>query len=57
MVQPMLLEQFVLLNQKKNIKDIFTRVLKGHIAVASTNLKKDNIGKKLIKELESFLTK
>ena len=27
-------------NQKKNIKDIFTKVLKGHIAVALTNLKK-----------------
>ena len=32
------------------IKDIFTKVLKGHIAVANTNLKKDNCGKKLILE-------
>ena len=33
--------------KKKNIKDIFTKVLKGHIAVAKTNLKKDNIGSKI----------
>ena len=26
-------------NQKENIKNIFTRVLKGHIAVTNTNLK------------------
>ena len=32
-------------NQNKNIKNIFTKVLKGHIAVATTNLNKDNIGK------------
>ena len=30
-----------------HIRDIFTKVLKGHIAVANTNLKKDNIGKKI----------
>ena len=31
----------------QNIKNIFTYVLKGHISVATTNLKKDNIGKKI----------
>ena len=30
-----------------HIKDFFTKVLKGHIAVAITNLSKDNIGKKI----------
>ena len=30
-----------------NIRNIFTYVLKGHIAVATTNLKKDDIGKKI----------
>ena len=41
-------------NQNKNIKNIYTKVLKGHIAVATSNLNKDNIGKKLIKEPENF---
>jgi Xaa-Pro aminopeptidase len=40
---------------KKNIKDIFTKVLKGHIAVACTNLKKDNIGKKIDIRARKFL--
>ncbi len=31
----------------QNIKNICTYVLKGHIAVATTNLKRDNIGKKI----------
>ncbi len=42
-------------NQKKNIKNIFTKVLKGHIAVATTNLNKDNIGKKIDKRARKFL--
>ena len=41
--------------QKKNIKDIYTKVLKGHIAVAQTNLKKDNTGKKIDKRARKFL--
>ena len=41
--------------QNENIKNIFTRVLKGHIAVATTNLKKDNIGKKIDKRARKFL--
>ena len=41
--------------QNKNIKNIFTRVLKGHIAVATTNLKKNNIGKKIDKRARKFL--
>ena len=41
----------------KDIKDIFTKVLKGHIAVATTNLKKDNIGKKIDKRARKFLRK
>ncbi len=32
---------------KQRIKNIFTYVLKGHIAVATTDLKKDNTGKKI----------
>ena len=39
----------------QNIKDIFTKVLKGHIAVATTNLYKDNIGKKIDKRARKFL--
>ena len=42
-------------NQKKNIKNIFTKVLKGHIAVATTNINKDNIGKKIDKRARKFL--
>ena len=44
-------------NQSKNIKDIFTKVLKGHIAVATTDLNKDNIGKKIDKRARKFLKK
>ncbi len=39
----------------QNIKNIFTQVLKGHIAVATTNLNKDNIGKKIDKRARKFL--
>ena len=53
----MSLEQFVFLNQKKSIKDIFTKVLKGHIAVAKTNLKKDNTGNKIDIRARKFLKK
>ncbi len=42
---------------KSSIKDIFTKVLKGHIAVANTNLKKDNIGSKIDKRARKFLKK
>ena len=42
---------------KKNIKDIYTKVLKGHIAVAQTNLKKDSIGKKIDIRARKFLKK
>ena len=42
---------------KKYISDIFTKVLKGHIAVANTNLKKDNIGSKIDKRARKFLKK
>ncbi len=38
-----------------NIKNIFTYVLKGHIAVATTNIKKDNIGKKIDLRARKFL--
>ena len=37
------------------IKNIFTKVLKGHIAVATTNINKDNIGKKIDKRARKFL--
>ena len=39
----------------KKIKDIFTKVLKGHIAVATTNLNKDSIGKKIDIRARKFL--
>jgi Xaa-Pro aminopeptidase len=40
---------------KKHIKNIFTRVLKGHIAVALTNLNKINTGKKIDLRARKFL--
>ena len=42
---------------KLHIKDIFTKVLKGHIAVANTNLRKDNTGKKIDVRARKFLKK
>ena len=42
---------------KSTVKDIFTKVLKGHIAVANTNLKKDNTGSKIDKRARKFLKK
>jgi len=42
-------------NQKQSIKNIYTKVLKGHIAVATTNINKDNIGKKIDKRARKFL--
>jgi len=43
--------------QSQNIKNIFTKVLKGHIAVATSNLNKDNIGKKIDIRARKFLKK
>ncbi|WP_440652882.1 M24 family metallopeptidase [Candidatus Pelagibacter sp. HIMB1542] len=43
--------------QKQNIKNIFTKVLKGHIAVATTNINKDDTGKKIDKRARKFLNK
>ena len=43
--------------QKQNIKNIFTKVLKGHIAVAMTNINKDDTGKKIDKRARKFLNK
>ncbi len=40
---------------KKDIKNIFTRVLKGHIAVARTNLNKDRTGKSIDTKARKFL--
>ena len=42
-------------NQNKKIKNIFTKVLKGHIAVAMTNINKDNNGKKIDIRARKFL--
>ena len=42
---------------KQSIKNVFTKVLKGHIAVISTNLKKDNTGKKIDISARKFLKK
>ncbi|WP_428080818.1 M24 family metallopeptidase [Candidatus Pelagibacter sp.] len=43
--------------QKQNIKDIFTKVLKGHIAVATSDINKDDTGKKIDKRARKFLNK
>ena len=43
--------------QSNNIKNIFTKVLKGHIAVATSNLNKDNIGSKIDIRARKFLKK
>ena len=39
------------------IQNIFTKVLKGHIAVVNANLKKDNTGSKIDKKAREFLKK
>ena len=44
-------------NQNQNIKNIFTKVLKGHIAVAITDINKDNTGKKIDKKARKYLNK
>ena len=44
-------------NQKQLIKNAYTNVLKGHIAVALTNLTKDNTGKKIDIRARKFLKK
>ena len=44
-------------DQKKSIKNAYTNVLKGHIAVALTNLSKDNTGKKIDIRARKFLKK
>ena len=43
--------------QKQYIKNAFTNVLKGHIAVALTDLNKDNTGKKIDIRARKFLKK
>ena len=40
---------------KQKIKNIFTKVLKGHIAVATTDISKDDTGKKIDKRARKFL--
>jgi Xaa-Pro aminopeptidase len=42
---------------KQSIKNVFTKVLKGHIAVISTNIKKNNTGKKIDIIARKFLKK
>ena len=42
-------------NQKQSIKNAYTNVLKGHIAVALTNLNKDDTGKKIDIRARKFL--
>ena len=44
-------------NPNSKIKNIFTRVLKGHIAVSNTNLNKINTGEKIDKRARTFLKK
>ena len=41
--------------QKQAVKNIFTKVLKGHIAVVQTNLNKDSTGKKIDVRARRFL--
>ena len=41
--------------QKHSIKNIFTKVLKGHIAVATSDINKDDTGKKIDKRARKFL--
>jgi Xaa-Pro aminopeptidase len=43
--------------QKKFIKDIYTKVLKGHISVAQSNLNKYDTGKKIDLRARKFLKK
>ena len=43
--------------QKQNIKDVFTKVLKGHIAVATSDINKNDIGKKIDKRARKYLKK
>ena len=43
--------------QPNSIKNIFTKVLKGHIAVATTNLSKINTGKQIDVKARQFLKK
>ena len=42
---------------KLPVQNIFTKVLKGHIAVVNANLKKDNTGSKIDKKAREFLKK
>ncbi len=44
-------------NQTQSIKNAYTNVLKGHIAVALTDLNKDNTGKKIDTRARKFLKK
>ena len=44
-------------NSDNRIKNIFTKVLKGHIAVANFNLKKNTTGAQIDKEARKFLKK
>ena len=44
-------------NQNQNIKNIFTNVLKGHIAVAQSDLNKKKTGKLIDKDARKFLKK
>ena len=44
-------------SQKQSTKNAYTNVLKGHIAVALTDLKKDNTGKKIDIRARKFLNK
>ena len=43
--------------QQKHIKDVFTKVLKGHIAVVLSDLRKFNTGKKIDVRARKFLKK
>ena len=42
-------------NPKQSIKNIYTKVLKGHIAVANTDLKLNNTGRKIDKRARKYL--
>ena len=55
--QLMLQEQYVLLNNLKSIKNNFTKVLKGHIAVATTDINKYSKGKQIDIKARKYLKK
>ena len=55
--QQMLQEQFHLENKSNYIKEIYTRILKGHIAVSNFKIKKNSTGAQVDQNARKFLNK